>query len=101
MKNIFKENKHLAEKNNKLKIRINELHQENTDDLIRVQKYYENKIKNIEGIYNSKMERKKEVLNICKHLETKLINSIDSLIDLDITTDINAYIKLLDYLKEE
>ena len=39
----------------------------------------------------------KEVLKICKELEKKLITNISSLIDLDI----NAYLKLLYYLKGE
>jgi len=81
MKNIFKENKKLKEENNKLKIKVNELQKENTDGLLR----------------------KKEVLKICKNLENKLNANISSytLLDIDITTDINAYLKLLDYLKGE
>ena len=47
------------------------------------------------------MERKKEVLKICKNIEKKLNSSISSLLDIDITTDVNAYLKLLDYLKGE
>ena len=85
MKNIFKENKKLKEENNKLKIKVNEL-----------QEYCE-KLMN----KKTKMERKKEVLKICKNLENKLNANISSLLDFDITTDINAYLKLLDYLKGE
>ena len=59
------------------------------------------KIEYLEANYKSKMERKKEVLKICKNLEKKLNLNISSLLDLDITTDINAYLKLLDYLKGE
>lgn len=105
MRNIFKENKKLKEENNKLKIKVNELQKENTDGLLKTQEYYEKvmnkKIEYLEANYKTKMERKKEVLKICKELEKKLITSISSLIDLDITTDINAYLKLLDYLKGE
>ena len=105
MKNIFKENKKLKEENNKLKIKVNELQKENTDGLLRTQAYYENlmnkKIEFLEANYKTKMERKKEVLKICKNLEKKLNSTISSLSDLDITTDINAYLKLLDYLKGE
>ena len=43
----------------------------------------------------------KEVLKICKKLENKLISNIFGSVDLDITTDINAYLKLLNYLKGE
>ena len=105
MKNIFKENKKLKEENNLLKIKVNELQKENTDELLRIQERYETimnkKLKYLEVNYKTKMQRKKEVLKICKNLENKLNNSITSLIDLDITTDINAYLKLLDYLKDE
>lgn len=105
MKNIFKENKKLKEENNKLQIKVNELQKENTDGLLRTQEYYERlmnkKIEYLEANYKTKMERKKEVLKICKNLEKKLNSTISSLLDLDITTDINAYLKLLDYLKGE
>ena len=105
MKNIFKENKKLKEENNNLKIKVHELQKQNTDELLRTQEYYEKvmnkKIEYLEVNYKTKMERKKEVLKICKELEKKLITNITSLIDLDITTDINAYLKLLDYLKGE
>ena len=105
MKNIFKENKKLKEENNKLKIKVNELQKENTEGSLRIQEYYEKvmnkKIEYLEANYKTKMERKKEVLKICKNLENKLNDNISSLLDLDITTDINAYLKLLDYLKGE
>ena len=106
MKNIFKENKKLKEENNKLKIKVNELQKENTDGLLRTQEYYEKlmnkKIEYLEANYKTKMERKKEVLKICKNLEKKLnANISNTLLNLDITTDINAYFKLLDYLKGE
>ena len=105
MKNIFKENKKLKEENNILKIKVNELQKENTDELLRIQASYEikmnKKLEYLEVNYKTKMQRKKEVLKICKNLENKLNKSITSLIDLDITTDINAYLKLLDYLKDE
>lgn len=105
MKNIFKENKKLKEENNKLKIKVNELQKENSNGLLKTQEYYEKimnkKIEYLEANYKIKMERKKEVLKICKNLENKLNSNISSLFDLDITTDINAYLKLLDYLKGE
>lgn len=59
------------------------------------------KIEYLEANYKTKMERKKEVLKICKNLEIKLNTNISALLDIDITTDINAYLKLLDYLKGE
>lgn len=101
MKNIFKENKKLKEENNKLKIKVNELQKENTDGLLRTQEYYEKlmnkKIEYLEANYKTKMERKKEVLKICKNLENILNNTI--LTNTDITLYINCYLKLLDYLK--
>lgn len=76
MKNIFKENKKLKEENNKLKIKVNELEKENTDGLLRTQEYYEKlmnkRIEYLEVNYKTKMERKKEVLKICKNLEKKI-----------------------------
>ena len=106
MRNIFKENKKkLKEENNKLKIKVNELQKENTDGLLKMQEYYEKlmnkRIEYLEANYKTKMERKKEVLKICKNLENKLNSNISTLFDIDITTDINAYLKLLDYLKGE
>ena len=106
MKNIFKENKYLKNENQRLHKRIETLEKENTDILLRKQEYYEKvmnkKIEYLEANYKTKMERKKEVLKICKNLENKLnANISNTLLDLDITTDINAYLKLLDYLKGE
>lgn len=105
MKNIFKENKKLQEENRLLKIQINRLEKENTEGIERLRNYYdkltETKIDWIKSDYNTKIKRKNEVLKICKNLENKLNANITSLIDLDITTDINAYLKLLDYLKGE
>ena len=105
MKNIFIENKKLKEENNKLKIKVNELQKENTDEMLRIREIYERtmnkKIEYLEANYKTKMERKKEVLKICKNLEHKINSAITSFIDKDITSDINAYLKLLDYLKGE
>ena len=105
MKNIFKENKKLKEENNKLKIKVNELQKENTDGLLRTQEYYEKlmnkKIEYLEANYKTKMERKKEVLKICKNLENRLNQGITKIPDYDITADLDAYLKLLDYKKGE
>ena len=106
MKNIFKENKKLKEENNILRIKVNELQKENTDDLLRMQEHYEKtmdkRIEYLKANYKTKMERKSEVKKICANLEDKINAEISSLIiDVDITTDIDAYLKLLDYLKGE
>ena len=104
MKNIFKENKKLKEENNILRIKVNELQKENTDDLLRMQEHYEKtmdkRIEYLKANYKTKMERKLEVKKICANLEDK-INAEISSIDVDITADIDVYLKLLDYLKEE
>lgn len=64
MKNIFKENKKLKEENNNLKIKVNELQKENTDELLKMQEYYEKlmnkRIEYLEVNYKTKMERKKK-----------------------------------------
>lgn len=84
MKNIFKENKYLKNENERLNKRIETLEKENTDGLLRTQEYYEKvmnkKIEYLEANYKTKMERKKEVLKICKNLENKLNSNISSLI---------------------
>ena len=56
------------------------------------------RIEYLEAKYKTKIERKEEVKKICKNLEN-ILNT--SLFDIDITAYINAYLKLLDYLKEE
>lgn len=106
MKNIFKENKKLKEENSILRIKVNELQKENTDDLLRIQEHYEKtmdkRIEYLKANYKTKMERKLEVKKICANLEDKINAEISSLsIDVDITADIDAYLKLLDYLKGE
>ena len=105
MINILKENKKLKEENKKLKEENKKL-KENRDEMLKkVQREYDKimkkRIEYIEAKYITKMERKKEVLKVCKELENKLITIIRSLKDVDITTDINSYLKLLDYLKGE
>ena len=105
MKNIFKEYKKLKAENLHLKFENERLRKENNEDNLRMQEYYEktyNKRLEFEKLkYNTKMKRKKEVEKICKKMEQKLIANITSFLDIDITTDINAYLKLLEYLKEE
>lgn len=105
MKNIFKEYKKLKAENLHLKFENERLRKENNEDNLRMQEYYEktyNKRIEFEKLkYNTKMKRKKEVEKICKKMEQKLIADITSFLDIDITTDMNAYLKLLEYLKEE
>ena len=105
MKNIFKEYKKLKAENLHLKFENERLRKENNEDNLRIREYYEKtyeKRLEFEKLkYNTKMKRKKEVEKICKKMEQKLIANITSFLDIDITTDINAYLKLLEYLKEE
>ena len=104
MKNIFKEYKKLKAEKLQLKFEIERLHKENNEDNLRMREYYEKtyekRLEFEKFRYKTIMKRKKEVIQICKNLENKLNVNITSLIDLDITTDINAYIMLLNYLKE-
>lgn len=82
MKNIFKENKELKEENNNLKIKVKEL---------------ENKLLKTEV----KIKSEKELTKIIKNLENRLNQGITKIPDYDITTDVDAYLKLLDYKKGE
>ena len=97
--------KKLKAENLQLKIENNRLRRENNEDNIRMREYYEKtyeKRLEFEKIkYNTKIKRKKEVEQICKNLEKRINNNINSFMDIDTTDDINNLIKLLQYLKEE
>lgn len=105
MKNILKEYKKLKEENNKLKIKINELQKENTNELLRTQEYYERimnkKIEFLESKYKTKTERKKEITKLCEKFEQKISECLSSLLDIDVTNEVNSYIKLLEFLRED
>ena len=107
MINIFIENKKLKEENKKLKIKINEIEKENNNTLMKREEYYDRllktKIEYIKADYKTKINRKKEVKKICKNLESRINADILNLNsdDIIILNNINAYLKLLDYLKEE
>ena len=105
MKNIFKEYKKLKLENNKLIIKINGLQKENTDELLRTQEYYEKimnkKIEFLESKYKTKIERKQEIMKLCEKFEEKISQSLSPLLDIDVTDDVNSYIKLLEFLREE
>lgn len=52
--------------------------------------------------YEDKIKRKKAVIKICENLEDTLNQEIiGRLQGFDIIPDIDAYLKLLDYLKKE
>ena len=101
MKNIFKENKNLKEENKELKIKVKELENE----LLRTEDRYEEvmnrKCEYLTRKYEVKIKSKKELNKICKNLENRLNQGITKIPDYDITPDIDAYLKLLDYLKKE
>lgn len=102
--NIFKQNKLLKQENNELRERVEKLEKENTDGMIRLREYYdktiEHRLKFMESEYNTKIERKEQIMKICEKLEEKLINNITSEL-IDLSYDIDNYIKLLNYLKSE
>ena len=102
--NIFKENKLLKQENNELRERVEKLEKENTDGMLRLREYYdktiEHRLKLMECEYNTKIERKEQIMKICEKLEEKLTNNITSDL-IDLSNDIDNYIKLLNYLKLE
>ena len=100
MKNIFKENKELKEENNNLKIKVKELENE----LLRTEKRYEDimnrKCTYLTRKYEAKIKSEKELTKIIKNLENRLNQGI-KIPGYDITADVDAYLKLLDYKKGE
>ena len=101
MKNIFKENKELKEENNNLKIKVKELE----NKLLKTEDSYEEIIKRkstyLTRKYETKIKSEKELTKIIKNLENRLNQGITKIPDYDITTDVDAYLKLLDYKKGE
>ena len=101
MKNIFKENKELKEENNNLKIKVKELENE----LLKVEDSYEEIIKRkstyLTRKYETKIKSEKELIKIIKNLEDRLNDGITKIPDYDITSDVDAYLKLLNYKKGE
>lgn len=102
--NIFKQNKLLKQENNELMKRVEKLEKENTDGMLKLREYYdktiEHRLKIMECEYNTKIERKEQIIKICEKLEENLINNISSDL-LVVSNDIDIYIKLLNYLKRE
>ena len=100
MKNIFKENKELKEENNNLKIKVKELENE----LLRTEKRYEDimnrKCTYLTRKYEIKIKSEKELTKIIKNLENRLNQGI-KIPGYDITSDVDVYLKLLDYKKGE
>ena len=101
MKNIFKENKDLKEENINLKIKVKELEHELLKTEDRYEEIMNRKCNYLVRKYEDKIKRKKAVIKICKTLEDTLNQEIiGRLQGYDITPDIDAYLKLLDYLKK-
>ena len=87
MKNIFKENKELKEENKELKEENNNLKRKSTYLTLK---------------YETKIKREKELTKIIKNLEDRLNDKIkEKIADYDITSDVDAYLKLLNYKKGE
>lgn len=102
--NIFKENKLLKQENNELRERVERLEKENIDGMLKLKEYYDktidHRLKFMEYEYNTKIERKEQIIKICEKLEENLINNMSSDL-IDVSNDIDNYIKLLNYLKQE
>lgn len=102
--NIFKQNKLLKLENNELRERVEELKKENTDGMLKLREYYdktlEGRLKFMKCEYNTKIERKQQIIKICEKLEEKLTSNITSEL-IDLSNVIDNYIKLLNYLKSE
>ena len=102
---IFEANMELKMENERLKRRISVLEQENLDVYIKIEerykKEYERKLEFEKARYRTKMEMKKEVKEIIKDLQNKIHQNLVSLIDTDVTNDVECYLKLLKFLKEE
>lgn len=101
MKNIFKENKNLKEENKELKIKVKELE----NKLLKIEDSYEEIIKRkstyLTRKYEVKIKSEKELTKIIKNLENRLNQGITKIPDYDITADLDAYLKLLNYKKGE
>ena len=102
---IFEANMELKMENERLKRRISVLEQENLDVYIKIEerykKEYERKLEFEKARYRTKMEMKKEVKEIIEDLQNKIHQNLVSLIDTDVTNDVECYLKLLKFLKEE
>ena len=94
-------NKNLKEENKELKIKVKELENE----LLKVEDSYEEIIKRkstyLTRKYETKIKSEKELTKIIKNLEDRLNDGITKIPDYDITADVDAYLKLLDYKKGE
>lgn len=103
--NIFKQNKLLKQENNELRKKVEKLEKENTDGMLKLREYYdktiEHRLKLMECEYNTKIERKEQIIEICKKLEEQINDSLSKGL-LNLSSDIiDNYIKLLNYLKQE
>lgn len=95
----------LKEENTKLKVEISQLKKENAYDIMQIEeKYkrqYEKQLEFEKVRYNTIIKRKKQIEALCNSLENSINADICSHIGIDITNEVNALIKLLQYLKEE
>ena len=100
---LKEENEKLKEENEKLKLKITELERNNSYNIIQIEerykREYEKQLEFEKVKYNTKIKRKKQIEALCNSLEDSINANIH--MGLDITSDVNALIKLLQYLKEE
>lgn len=102
---FFKEYKKLIEENENLKKRVNELKEMNDSYVFNLENKYKHimdqKLEYMEANYKTKIERKNQVLKIVEILENGLVNKIEIFNENEIIPYIEAYLKLLKFLKEE
>lgn len=95
----------LKEENNKLKAEIAYLKSDKTYDIMKIEerykKEYEKRLEFEKVRYNTKIKRKKQIETLCNSLEQKINNSVTSFMDIDIKSDVESLMLLLEYLKEE
>lgn len=105
MRNIFKENKTLKLEIERLSRRIETLERENLEDNSRLREYYERyynkQLEYEKAKYNVNIKRKKQIEKLCNSLEKKIQTTIESFMDIDIKSDVESLMLLLDYLKGE
>ena len=85
----------------KIKAKIEEVKDGTYDAKIVLESLLENKLLKTEDSYEVKIKSEKELNKICKNLENRLNQGITKIPDYDITADLDAYLKLLDYKKGE
>lgn len=105
MKNIFKIIKDYKQKINILEAQNQRLERENNEGYLKLQGYYEACLEKQKELlkqdYNTTIKRKAEVEKITKLYEDRLKKYLkEPIFDISLQEDIDNYLKLLNYLKE-